>query len=280
MVEAVVEKMKSIGTQQYGLEWVRFLRSCSSVGRNSIRNSKGERSCFERCRHTTTDPILRIATVRQPWRRLVVVDATAFSTTHLQGTPPSEKSLGVIRELKDVDILKSYLLVIWSEWDTLWHTDFHAICGYVREDFSGIEANSHCADLAQRLDRVIGQLERGLVYLQRDRPEIKEDNLRMRKGKYKRIRKILKEDLEAPEIPTCLSSRSINLFDLLTPVDTYRISLNTHMYAPCPVSGAVGCLGRDPRKHAFYWRPYTLTDLQQNVCIECQMYSIYLKTRG
>ena len=97
MVEAVVEKMKSIGTQQCGLEWVRFLRSRSSVGRNSIRNSKGERSCFERCRHTTTDPILRIATVRQPWRRLVVVDATAFSTTHLQGTPPSEKSLGVIR---------------------------------------------------------------------------------------------------------------------------------------------------------------------------------------
>ena len=52
---------------------------------------------------------------------------------------------------------------------------------FPREDFNGIESNSHRADLVQRLDRGIGQLDRGLAYLQCDRPELKEDNLRMRK---------------------------------------------------------------------------------------------------
>ena len=53
---------------------------------------------------------------------------------------------------------------------------------FPREDFNGIESNSHRADLVQRLDRGIGQLDRGLAYLQCDRPELKEDDLRMRKA--------------------------------------------------------------------------------------------------
>ena len=53
---------------------------------------------------------------------------------------------------------------------------------FPREDFSGIESNSHHADLVQRLDRGIEQLDRGLAYLQCDRPGIKEDDLRMRKA--------------------------------------------------------------------------------------------------
>jgi len=90
------------------------------------------------------------------------------------------------------------------------------MCECICEEFSGVEANSHHAELVQRLDHVIGELDKGLAYLQRDRPDFEEEDLRKRKGQYEKLRKISKEIPEAPEIPTCMSSRLVNLFDLLT----------------------------------------------------------------
>jgi len=122
-----------------------------------------------------------------------------------------------VRGLKDIEILKSYLLVVWSEWDSLYGSS--TMCKCIREEFSGVEANSHRAELVQRLDEVIGELDKGLAYLQRDVPDLGERGLQRRKEQYEELRKILKEIPEAPEIPTCMSSRSIDLFDLLTLVE-------------------------------------------------------------
>ena len=122
-----------------------------------------------------------------------------------------------VRGLKDIEILKSYLLVVWSEWDFLW--DLSTTCECIREEFSGVEANSHRAELVQRLDEVIEELDKGLEYLQRDRPGLREGGLQRRKGQYEELRRILKEIPEAPEIPTCMSSRFIDLFGLLTLVE-------------------------------------------------------------
>ena len=132
---------------------------------------------------------------------------------YLGGYP---KVMRQVRGLKDIEILKSYLLVVWSEWDALWNSP--AMCKCIREEFSGVEANSHRAELVQRLDEVIGELDKGLEYFQRDSPDFREWELRRRKERYEELRKILKEILEAPEIPTCMSPRSINLFNLLTVV--------------------------------------------------------------
>ena len=148
-----------------------------------------------------------------------------------------------VRGLKDIEILKSYLLVVWSEWDLLWYSGFDMMCECILEEFSGVEANSHRADLVQRLDEVIGELDKGLAYFQRDRPDFWEGSLRGRKKRYEELRKILKEIPEVPEIPTCMSPRLINLFDLLTPVDTHRISLDIRMCAPYAVS-AIDCSER------------------------------------
>ena len=123
-----------------------------------------------------------------------------------------------VRGLKDIEILKSYLLVVCSEWDTLYDSGFDMMYECMLEEFSGVEANSHRAELVQRLDEVIGELDKGLEYLQRDRPDLLEEEFRFRKEQYEELRKILKEILEAPEIPTCMSPRSINLFNLLTVV--------------------------------------------------------------
>jgi len=125
--------------------------------------------------------------------------------------------MGQVRGLKDIEILKSYLLVVWSEWDSL--LDSSTMCEWIREEFSGVEANSHRAELVQRLDEVIGELDKGLAYLPHDTPGLRKWELQRRKGQYEELRKILKEVPEAPEIPTCMSSRLINLFDLLTPVE-------------------------------------------------------------
>jgi len=143
-----------------------------------------------------------------------------------------------VRGLEDIEILKSYLLVVWSEWDCLQDPPKMYKC--IREEFSGVEASSHRAELVQRLDEVIRELNKGLVYLQRDKPDLEEEELRKRKRQYEKLRKILKEIPEAPEIPTCMSSRSIDLFDLLT-WNTHRISLNIRTRAPQPVP-AVYCL--------------------------------------
>lgn len=81
----------------------------------------------------------------------------------------------------------------------------------------------------------------------------------------------MKEDPEAPEIPTCMSSGSINLlFNLLTPVDMHRISaLNIHMCTPGPVS-AVDCL----EYLALVPPPYTI--LRSNACpfFNCRQISL------
>jgi len=162
-----------------------------------------------------------------------------------------------VRRLKDIEILKSYLLVIWSEWDSLYDSGFPTMCEWIREGFSGVEANSHRTELAQRLDDVIRELDKGLAYLQRDKPYLREGDLQERKGQYEELRKILKGIPEAPEIPTCMSSRLINLFDLLTLVEhaqdltqyscvrslrRIRSQLST-MLGPCPPSLCVPSVG-------------------------------------
>ena len=139
------------------------------------------------------------------------------------------KVMRQVRGLKDIEILKSYFLVVWSEWDTLYDSGFHMMCKCIREEFSGVEANSHRAELMQRLDEVIGEVDKGLEYLQRDRPDFWAGDLRQRKGQYEKLRKILKEIPEAPEIPNCMSPRSIKLFDLLTVVE-HAQNLTRYLY--------------------------------------------------
>jgi len=48
-----------------------------------------------------------------------------------------------VRELKNIEIPKSYPLPVWSEWDTSRYPDFPTISmrECIHEDFSGIEAS-------------------------------------------------------------------------------------------------------------------------------------------
>ena len=98
-----------------------------------------------------------------------------------------------VRALKNIEVLKSYLLLVWSEWDILYPDDFDKICTLIREDFGGIEMRHHRTDLVQRLDHVLGQLDRGLEHFQQHKQGFHQLHLQRGKDQYREFRETLLE---------------------------------------------------------------------------------------
>ena len=131
----------------------------------------------------------------------------------------------MVRDLKDIEILKSYLLLIWSEWDSLDFYGCRSMTTSTREDFSGIGMSSHRADLLQRLDYVLEQLNRGLKHFQQRSPELTNNDLWWRTYRYRKFKEVLLEvDRAASEVPICASSELTTLFELPTHAATHRIT--------------------------------------------------------
>jgi len=97
------------------------------------------------------------------------------------------EAVKTVRGLKDTEVLKSYMLLLWSEWDD---DGFDEMCASIREDFSGIGTGRHRADLAQRLDYILGQLDRGLEYLKQHNSRLDDGdihNMRVQYGELKDV---------------------------------------------------------------------------------------------
>ena len=119
-----------------------------------------------------------------------------------------------VRDLKDIEILKSYLLIVWSEWGYFSDDGYLEMQNSISEDFSGIKMNSHRADLLQRLDYILAEFDRGLQHFQQYVPWFDRGNLRRGKIQYRELRETLLEvDRAASEVPTRASSRLTTLFD-------------------------------------------------------------------
>ena len=106
----------------------------------------------------------------------------------------------LVRELGDVIILKSYLLLVWSEWDLIDNRSggLAEMRISIRDDFSGIGMECHRQDLLKRLDDVLEQLDRGLGYLWQRKPGIGEDDIQIAKEQYGWLKRVLLEvDREA-----------------------------------------------------------------------------------
>lgn len=159
-----------------------------------------------------------------------------------------------VRELKDIEILKSYLLLVWSEWNNLYLDGYAEMCTLIGEDFGGIGMGHHRADLIRRLDHIHGQLDRGLEYvrqhcpgsdddyLMNHCPKLKEDDLRqhwpgldedflrIRKSQYRELRETLLE----------INSRTPRLTIMFLRVLTHtpgtcRIPHNIYVCTPSPM---------------------------------------------
>jgi len=142
-----------------------------------------------------------------------------------------------VRELGDVEILESYLLLVWSEWDYIHMGGFAEMSRSIREDLGGIGMGPHREVLIKRLDHILGQLDRGLRHLKQQNTTLDEENIVTAKRQYRRLKEVLLEvDRGVLKILTRTSFRFINLFSLLTPVDAHRISLDVYLCAPSPMS--------------------------------------------
>ena len=119
-----------------------------------------------------------------------------------------------VRDLGDIEILKYYLLLVWSEWDYSFSDGYPEMQVSIRRDFSGIEMKSHRADLLQRLDYILAELDRPLQHFQREVLFTNRRILRQNKDRYRELRETLLEvERAALEAPTRASSRLTTLFD-------------------------------------------------------------------
>ena len=151
---------------------------------------------------------------------------------HHRRDPRRQETVREFRALGNIEILKSYLLLVWLEWKKLGDSAFAEMCTSIREDFNGIGMGRHREDLRKRLDHVLGQLDQGPEYLRelRPRPYISHDNAEITRNQYRELKQLLLEaDREAKEILTRTPSRFTILFGILTSVDMYRISLDVHV---------------------------------------------------
>ena len=106
-----------------------------------------------------------------------------------------------VRELGDVELLKSYFLLVWSEWNYV--LSFSEMCASIGEDFSGIRMWRHRKVLTERLDHILRQLDLGLEHLRQQNPYLGEDHVQTAEGQYGWLKELLLEmDREASETLT------------------------------------------------------------------------------
>ena len=146
-----------------------------------------------------------------------------------------------VREIGDLGILKSYLLLVWSEWDGIHPDGLVDMRASIRQDFGGVGMRGHRQDLIERLDHILGELDRRSGYLKHRELRIGEDPQQVRR-QYEGLKEVLLEvDEKALVILTRTPSRSTNIFDSLTSAGICRVPLDVCM---CPTASVpiVACL--------------------------------------
>ena len=146
-----------------------------------------------------------------------------------------------IRGLNNAEILASYLVMVWSKWEHIFNVDYPEMRTSVQDGFRGIGMGCHRVELIQRLDYVLGELDRRSECLDAERylwryeaedhevPEVKRE-------KYEELKKILQEaNQEATEILNRMPHRIIFL-NPLTLTELYRIPLHLRVFPASPVS--------------------------------------------
>ena len=108
-----------------------------------------------------------------------------------------------IRGLGDIEILKSYFLLVWSEWDWLYDSGLDKMKIAIGEDFGGVGMWCHREDLIERLDCVLVQLERGWEFIHQRNLSVNEDHVERGKACYGELKeRLLEVDGKATETLT------------------------------------------------------------------------------
>lgn len=143
-----------------------------------------------------------------------------------------------VRELGDIALVTSYLLVTWSEWSDLDTAGCEEVHVLVRTKFSGIHATGYRADLLQRLDYVLTWFDRGWQYVWPNRPIPTEPEFLQKKQWYERFKRELLEVEEAAMKTLAGTSYRVILHfrPLMCVLWTCRIPLYFPMFDSIPLS--------------------------------------------
>ena len=127
----------------------------------------------------------------------------------------SRTVIRVVRELRDVNLTVSYLLIVWSEWGHLQPDVFLAMRRLIREELSGIGLAGYRVDLIERLKYVVFRISQGWNIHPIDNDS--SDNLAERMMQYEELKRdLLAVDKNAAKILTILTSMSsvVTLFSV------------------------------------------------------------------
>jgi len=101
--------------------------------------------------------------------------------------------LPAIRAHNDIELLTSYLVTMWSEWDCAGEWAFEGMCEVLLEEFcrDGDEVREYKMDLLARLNLVLGELGKGLEYLKVRHPDMQPDEFEVIRKRYRELKRIL-----------------------------------------------------------------------------------------
>ena len=126
-----------------------------------------------------------------------------------RGTGTREDTVRYVRGLGDLDTLRSYFLLVWSEWNALDDFGFIEMQASIVEDLGGIGMHHHRVELITRLDHILGELDRGWCHLSQYGPAVWADDVQgMRYGSLKQV--LLEVERKAMEILAGMSLTFIN----------------------------------------------------------------------
>jgi len=144
--------------------------------------------------------------------------------------------LQTVRALGDIETLKSFLLLVWSEWTGPYSHGLDEMHTAIREDLGEIWMWRHRGDLLRHLDHVLGQLDLGLEHLRQHDPDIDEGDIQRRKDQYGTLRETLLEMLIREPL------RLTTSFCLLILIGRHKVPLDIYVCNSSPVSVGA-CLG-------------------------------------
>jgi len=199
----------------------------------------------EEAARDVVDTLFQIASNHEPLLTHVTTDIWAWlkkrpslppgSGGRYYGSHPNV--FRIVRGLKDTEVLKSYFLICWSEWVSLWYDHSpDEMCAPMREDFGGIGMGHHRADLIQRLDHILRRLDRGPEYLTQHDPRPVDLRIYVMKYQYGGLKDTLLEmNIKAV---ARMYHPIVMLFHILTQADIHRIPRNIYVCASSPMSVA------------------------------------------
>jgi hypothetical protein len=207
----------------------RWVKAASTVPYSEVVS----RSVVDALLQISTDDILRSQIPFNIWTWL---KKRSFLPPMCRGRSEGSRQSTVshIRGLGDVEILKSYLLLVWSAWDPLDTDGLAEMQTSIREDFGGIEKWGHRDDLIKRLDRVQGALDQGLVWFKFSKPGISRNDIQMMEEQYGLLKNVLLEvDRRATETLTRTPLPPVSSFSIcvLSIVDTFRNPFNLCLHS-------------------------------------------------